>query len=522
MQTIKYLLGIDIGTSGAKAGIFGTDGNLVALSQIEYHFIQPRPGWSEIDPNEVWGKVVSVVNDCTAQLGDSKQHIAAVGLSVLGETAMPVNEHGHHIYPAIESMDKRGNAYQDYVAWFSETFGAEDIFKRTSYPLSMLPPAHKILWLKDNEPNLFAQIYKYVTFQDYAVWKLTGEPAIDYSMASRTMLFDVKKKEWIEHYLSRMGIGEEFFSPAVVASHPAGELSEGAAAQLDLPAGILVVPGAHDQSCAAIGVGVVREGIAGDGTGSVEAIVTATKEPITSTDMLARGQGSQCHVTDDLYLALGFHLSAGSLVRWYRDQLGQWEVEKGIELGQDPYDLITQAAQESQPGANGIVVLPHWSGAGTGRVPPLNPVSRGGLVGLTLGHTKADISRAIFEGITYEGRFIIESLESSGVEIKELVVTGGGAKSDFWLQLKADITGKRILLPKVTEASLLGAAVLAGVGSGIYQDVQSAVDRVFEATNSYEPDPKLAATYDRYFDVYKDLYGSLIDLSGRLANISAN
>jgi xylulokinase len=518
---VKYLLGIDIGTSGAKAGIFDLNGNLVSLSQQEYHFKHPRPGWSEIAPNDVWGKVVKVVNECTAQIGDSKQHITAVGLSVLGETAMPVNEHGQPVYPAIEALDKRGNAYEKYVAWFSETFGAEDIFKRTSYPLSMLPPAHKILWLRDNEPDIFAQIYKFITFQDFAVWKLTGKPAIDYSMASRTMLFDVKKKAWIADYLSKMGIDEEFFSPAVVASYPVGELSDDAAAQLDLPAGIVVVPGAHDQSCAAIGVGVVREGIAGDGTGSVEAIATATGVPITSSNMLARGLGSQCHITEDLYLALGFHLSAGSLVRWYRDQLGKWEVETGIKLGQDPYDLITAAAQESQPGANGVMVLPHWSGAGTGRVPALNPASRGGVFGLTLGHTKSDISRAIFEGITYEARFIIESLESSGIEIKELVVTGGGAKSEFWLQLKADITGKRILLPKVTEASLLGAAVLAGVGSGIYQNVESAVDRVFEATISYEPNPALVATYDQYFDVYKDLYDSVIDISGRLANISS-
>jgi xylulokinase len=521
MKSKAYLLGIDIGTGGAKAGLFDLDGNLISLHQLDYHFTHPKPGWSEISPLEVWEKVTQVVRGCVSRSGQDPREIAALGLSVLGETGLAVDEQGSPVYAAIESMDQRENAYKPYVEWFEKNIGAAEIFRRTSYPLNHLPPPHKILWLRDHEPQVFDRAAKYVTFQDFVVWRMTGRPVMDYSMASRTMLFDIQKKTWIGEYLSAMGISTDFLSPVQVASQVAGELGEEAAEELGLPAGILVVPGAHDQSCAALGVGVVREGVAGDGTGSVEAISTASRKPIQSEDMRARGIGSQCHVTSDLYLPLGFQLSAGSLVRWYRDQLSAWEQEEARRLGSDAYDLITGAASSSPPGANGLLVLPHWSGAGTGRIPALNPASRGSILGLTLAHTRADLSRAIFEGITLETRFIIESLESSGITIQELVVTGGGAKSPFWLQLKADITGKRIVVPEVTEASLLGAALLGGVGAGIYLDIEEAAGRACRARSFYEPGPDQYAAYGPVYAVYKDLYEALIGISSRLVQLAA-
>ncbi len=522
MTRRKYLLGVDLGTSGAKAGLFDEDGKLLSLAQEEYHFQHPKPGWSEIDPEEVWSKAVSVIKRCVAESGSNPEKIVAMGLSVLGETFLFADEHGDPVYPAVESMDGRDQAYQKYIDWFKETFGAEAIFERTSYPISSLPPAPKILWFRDHQPQVIERTAKFVTFQDFAVWRLTGSPAIDYSMASRTMLFDAVKKRWIPEYLQAMGISTDNFSLPYESSHVVGELGEKAAKQLGLKAGMLVVPGAHDQSCAALGVGVVREGIASDGTGSVEAIATATKIPITSADMMARGHGSQCHVRADLYLALGFHLAAGSLVRWYRDQLGQWEQELASKEGRDAYDLLTEAAAESSPGARGLLVFPHWSGAGTGRVPALNPHSHGAIVGMTLAHNKGDLNRAIFEGITFEARYILDSLESSGTPIKELVVTGGGAKSNFWLQLKADITGKRIIVPEVTEASLLGAALLAGVGAGVYTGLEDAVSRACRTVRTYEPRAEQMAIYDKIYPIYADLYGALIDVSTRLSHLAVS
>ncbi|MGD8752780.1 MAG: FGGY family carbohydrate kinase [Anaerolineales bacterium] len=521
MSKKKYSLGIDIGTSGAKAGIFDEEGELISIAQEEYHFQRPRPGWSEIDPEEVWRKVCFVIRQCVKESSLDVDKIVGVGLSVLGETFLFADEGGNPIHPAIESMDGRDHAYQKYILWLKENLGAEDIFRRTSYPISSLPPAPKILWFQEHKPEIIQRTSKIVTFQDFAIWRLTGTPAIDYSMASRTMLFDANEKAWIEEYLQQMGLSSERFSAPLESSQVVGQLSMDVANELGLTPGIPVVPGAHDQSCAALGVGIVREGIASDGTGSVEAIATVTKTPISTPDMMLRGHGSQCHVRKDLYLALGFHLSAGSLVRWYRDCLGQWERELAAKEGKDPYDLLTEVAERSPPGAKGLLVFPHWSGAGTGRKPALSPNSRGAIFGLTLAHEKSDISRAIFEGITFEARYIIESLESCGIPITDLVVTGGGAKSAFWLQLKADITGKRIVVPEVTEASLLGAALLAGAGAGLYSSLEEAVTRACRTVTTYEPQQETVAIYNKLFPIYRDLYDATIDISGRLTTFAA-
>jgi xylulokinase len=515
----RYLLSIDLGTSGTKVAIFGKDGNIVSMSKLDYRFKHVNIGWSELDPEEVWQKTASQVRWCVSQSNLNPRQIVALGLSVLGETSMPVDGEGNPVYPAIESIDKRDNAYESYVAFLQKRFGAEEIFKRTSYPLSYLTPVTKLLWLRDHRPSVFSRMRKLVTFQDFMIWRLTGSPAIDYSMASRTMLFDVTKKSWIDEYLELIGITRDFFSPAVESSQPVDTIREEAARQFGLYPSTLVIPGASDQSCAALGAGVLREGLAYNGTGSAEAIGIVTKTPITSTEMLRCGHGSQCYILPDLYLALGFHITAGNLIRWYHDQMFCRHKQETLTEEQNAYDVITKEADSSPPGARGLLLLPHWSGAGTGRIPALNPNSRGAILGLTLSHTVADLSRAIFEGINYETRLIIESLESLGVRIEELVVTGVGAKSPFWLQLKADICGRRVVVPWVTESSLFGAAILAGVGAGIYPSLEEAVDRLSRRRAVFEPDPAVESIYQSRFTIYRQLYDALIRLSEQMASL---
>ncbi|MBN1399898.1 MAG: hypothetical protein JXA74_03615 [Anaerolineae bacterium] len=514
------LVGLDLGSGGAKAAVFDRTGEIVALAQEEYAFDRPRPGISEIAAEDVWARACAVLRKVTGHVGLSAERIAGVGLSVIGETGLPLDEQGRPLARAIESMDTREAGYARYVGWWQERFGAEAIFARTSYPLNALATAIKILWWKENCPDLYRRAVRFATFQDYAVWQLCGRPAIDYSMASRTMLFDVARKRWIPEYLDVLGLEASRFSSPVEGATLVGLVTAAASALTGLPEGTPVVPGAHDQACAALGVGVVRPGVAADGTGSVEAIVVPTREPITSPEMLAVGHGSQCHVRGDLYLAIGFHLAAGSLVRWYRDQLGESEQQRAAASGEDAYDLLTAAASGSPPGANGLLVLPHISGGGTGRSPALNAVSRGVLIGLHIGHTKADLTRAVFEGVTYEARHIIASMEQGGIPISELVVTGGGARSPFWLQLKADITQRRVVVPAVTEASLLGAAMLAGLGAGVYGDLEEAAAACCRVRATYEPNVALRDTYDGLFAVYEDLYPAVIGLNGRLAALA--
>jgi xylulokinase len=510
--SLRYLVGLDLGTSGAKAGFFEPDGTLVSLWQEEYRFETPRPLWSEIEPQVVWEKACICLQRARKQADIAPSEVAAVGLSVIGETVMAVDPDNAPVYPAIESMDARDGGYQSAIDEWQSALGAERIFEITSYPLSALPSANKILWLRGERPEVFERAARFVTFQDYTLHRLSGEFAIDYSMASRTMLFDVARKRWSPQLLSVIGLSADRLSAACPASTVVGWTTAEAAEATGLRSGVPVVAGAHDQACASLGVGIVGEGIAMDGTGSVEAVVVPASQPVTDPAMLRLGQGSQCHVRGDVYLVIGFHLAAGSLVRWYRDELALAEQARAVDEGQDVYDLITEQAAQSPPGANGVLVLPHFRGSGTGVTPPLNPLSKGVIVGLTLSHSRRDLARAIFEGITLETRLILDSMENSGISIDELRVTGGGAKSPFWLQVKADITQKRIVVPDVTEASLLGAAMLAGVGEGTYTSLEDAVSQVVRLGRTYIPNEDTAQVYDEQFRVYRKIYPSMLDI----------
>jgi len=519
MEESTYFIGLDIGTSGVKAVLFSPTGKLICSSQDEYRFKNPKPGWSELDPEEVWAKTVRVVRDCVVQSTVNPKNIKALGLSVLGETCMPLDENGSPLYPAIDSQDKRENGYQKYLDWFRQRFGEDVIYRRTSLPVAFIAPALRLMWLQEHHPDIFKQTKKFVTFQDFALWRLTGKPAIDYSMASRTLLLDAVEKTWIQEYLDEMNVPKDMLSEPCLPTKVIGSLRAEMTKDLGLPADLLVVAGAHDQSCSALGIGGIAEGVASDGTGSVEAIGTPTLEPFTDPELQRLGFSSECHLTNDLYLALGYHLTAGSLVRWYRDHLGKFEKEWAEKKNTDAYDLITQSAQNSPPGSNGVLVMPHWSGAGTGHFPLLNPASRGAILGLTLAHEKSDLDRAVFEGITFEARLIVETFQQAGIPIEKFIVTGGGAKSPFWLQLKADIIGKPMGVPETTEASAMGAAMLAAVGSGYYSGFEEAVSRFCRTKAVFEPVADNEEKYNRIFPIYRDLYDAVIDINTRLSGL---
>jgi xylulokinase len=336
------------------------------------------------------------------------------------------------------------------------------------------------------------------------------------------MAFDIVEKRWLKEFLDPLGIPAGFFSEAVPSSKVAGFLKEDAASQLGLPADLPVVTGAHDQCCSAIGMGIMDSDLAGDGTGSMEALLRMTGNPSLSIAAGEKGISCQCHAISGKYLLLSFQLTAGSLIRWYRDQLGGLEKLAAAQSDADAYDIITGGAAKSSPGAGGLLLLPHFLGSGTGRVPPLDARSRGALLGLSLTHTRQDIARAMFEGITYETRFLLEGLEEGGERIDALVVTGGAAKSPFWLQLKADITGKRILVPQITEASCLGAAVLAGIGTGLYCSWDEAITKACHIRETNVPDSKARSIYDRQYSIYKGIYCTLLSLHSQLVDASLN
>jgi xylulokinase len=513
---MSYVIGLDIGTSGCKAGVVNEQGDVLSLGYREYAFTGPEPWQMECDANDLWNFCAEAVKECISKSDVKPEEIKAIGLSVLGEVCFPVDKDANPMLPGIHALDSRANYYQKYVDWWVEKFGYLKAFQITSYPLSYLPSAMKIMWVRDNHPDIFDRTFKYCTVQDFVVWKLAGEPHIDYAMASRTFLLDVTKHEWAKEFLTELDLDQSLLAPLHDSTDVVGEVTRDAAKLTGLAEGTKVIVGGSDQPIVGLAVGAIRDGVVMDGAGSSEAIATSSRSPIISEEMMQLGEGSQCHIRKDLWLPIGFHVTCGHLIKWTRNQLGQLEMSQEEASGDDAYDLITSEAAKSKPGANGLFVLPHWLGSGTGYNPPLNPDSRGTILGMTIANTKADIYRAIFEAVCYEVRVILESFENAGIPITELKVSGGGAKSPFWLQLKADITNKLIKVPGTTEASLLGAAMLAATGIGIYSSLEDAVDVVCKDISEYEPNKELADLYDARFEVYKDLYHSLLPLNARI------
>jgi len=517
---MSYVIGLDIGTSGCKAGVVNEKGKILGLGYREYAFTGSEPWQMELEANSLWTLCADALKECVEKANVDSSEIKALALSVLGEVCFPVDREGNPMLPGFHALDSRANYYKKYVDWWVEKFGYLKVFQTTSYPLSYLPSAMKIMWVRDNHPEIFEKTYKYCTVQDFVVWKLTGEPHMDYAMASRTLLLDVTKHEWAEEFLKELDLDPDLLSPLHDSTEIVGEVTKKASEITGLAAGTKVVVGGSDQPIVGLAVGAIREGVVMDGAGSSEAIATSSTKPITSEEMMKLGEGSQCHIRKDLWLPIGFHVTCGHLVKWLRNTLGQLEMRLEEETGKNAYDLITGEAAKSKPGAGGVFVLPHWLGSGTGYEPPLNPDSRGTIMGMTIATSKADIFRAVFEGICYEVRMILESFESVGIPITELKVSGGGAKSPFWLQTKADITQKICRVPGTTEASLLGAAMLAATGVGIYKDLEEAVGIISKDIATYEPNEELSGFYDERFGLYKDLYHNLLPLNSRIRALS--
>jgi xylulokinase len=518
---MSYVIGLDIGTSGCKAGVVNEKGEILGLGYREYAFTGTEAWQMECDASKLWKLCAEAVKECIQKSGIKPKDIKAIALSVLGEVCFPVDKQGTPMLPGIHALDSRANYYKKYVDWWIDKFGFLKVFQTTSYPLSYLPSAMKIMWVRDNHPDIFERTHKYCTVQDFVIWKLTGEPHMDYAIASRTLLLDVTKHDWAGEFLKEMDLDESLLSPLHDSTEIVGEVIKEAAAITGLAEGTKVIVGGSDQPIVGLAVGAIRQGVVMDGAGSSEAIATSSTHPITSEDMMKLGEGSQCHIRKDLWLPIGFHVTCGHLVKWTRNQLGQLEMQQEEKTGKDAYDQITAEAAKSKPGAGGLFVLPHWLGSGTGYHPPLNPDSRGTILGMTIANTKADIYRAIFEGICFEVRVILESFEKASIPISELKVSGGGAKSPFWLQLKADITQKVCKVPGTTEASLLGAAMLAATGVGIYNSLEEAVNVVCKDIATYEPNSELVKFYNDRFEVYKNLYDDLLPVNARIRSLNS-
>ncbi|MCD6444137.1 hypothetical protein J7L70_03940 [Candidatus Bathyarchaeota archaeon] len=495
-----YLLGLDIGTTGCKAVLFSEDGGLVSQSYREYPLYHPRPSWSEEEPEDVWRGVVEALREVIARAGVNPKDVAALSVSAQGEAFTPVDRELNPLYRCVTTWDDRAVEEHEYIL---KRMNKTQLFELTGHPSSPVYTLFKLLWFKRRKPELYERSWKFLLWEDYVNMRLCGVPAIDYSLACRTMMFDIEKLRWSTEIIDLADLDVDKLPEPRPSGTVVGEVSRKASEETGLAEGTLVVTGGHDQACGALGVGAIDSGPAYVSTGTVESIVVASDKPLIDPRTLSMGYASYCHVVPSRYLTLGVNPAAGVLLRWFRDKFGREYVEEATSKGVSAYDVMVEAASKVPIGSLGLLVSPYFMGAGT---PNWDTYARGLIIGLTIAHGKPELVRAILEGITYELRLNVEALESLGVKVDELRTVGGGARSSFWLQLKADVTGKRVVVPEITEASSAGAAMLAGLGAGIYKSLDDALRRFYREARMCKPRADVKQSYDRFYQVYVKLY----------------
>jgi len=498
------LMGLDVGSTGVKAVVFDEEGKVRGSTYQEYGELYPQPSWIELRPDEVWAATQRVIREAAAEAGGG---VRSLSISALGETFTPISRDGQFLHNSIVSPDNR--AVKQAESW-RESLGAQRVFEITGMPLHPSFTLNKIMWLRDEMPQVHADTWKYLLWPDVILFKLGFEPRIDWSLAGRTMAFDVVNKRWSQEMLEAAGIEVELFADPIQPGEVVGELSARAAESVGLEAGCLMVAGGHDQPMNALGAGVVGQDMAVDGMGTVECITVAFDAPVLTPAMLEHNYCCYPHVVGGLYATIAFNYASGSVLRWFRDNFGQAELAQAKREGRDVYEVILADLPE---GPTGLLWIPYFAGSGT---PYLDPHAKGAIVGLTLACDRKSFIKALIEGTCYELNLNITALAQAGVAIERLRVTGGGSRSDTWLQIKADITGKEVVTLNVSEAGCLAGAMLGGVALGVWHSVAEAVGALVHEGKSFEPRSGEHQKYQPLYEAYQDAWPALRDVMHRI------
>ncbi|HEY0866085.1 MAG TPA: xylulokinase [Fimbriimonas sp.] len=470
------LLGIDIGTSGCKALLIDENGRILRQASAEYPLSIPQPLWSEQNPEDWWNGVLACIREIGEQSPD------AIGLSGQMHGAVFLDEHDRVIRPAILWNDQRT---AEECREIDREVGPELVKGITCNPPMTGFQAPKLLWLRNHEPENYQQVRSLLLPKDYIRFRLSGEKKAEVSDASGTGLYDVPNRRWSAEMMAALEIDHRLF-PETFESDEATSVTQGVPGLRD---GIPIVGGGGDQAAGAVGTGAVQQGIISVSLGTSGVVFTSLDQPEYDRSGAAH---TFCHA-NRAWHAMGVVLACGGAVRWYRDTLG------------GDYDTITREAEEAPAGADGLTFLPYLTGE---RSPHADPYARASFMGLTLGHGRAQLSRAVFEGMSFALLDSMNLLLRLGATSEEIRVTGGGAKNGFWVQMLADMFGKPCATLEADEGPAFGAAILAGVGSGVWPDVSTACTGLVRVKQRFEPK---GIDYSAAYARYRALYGAVRD-----------
>ena len=510
---MDYLAGIDLGSTSLKCVIYDLGGNVVASGTRPTERYNPNPAhpeWTVWEPEQIWGGTAAAMREAVAKLDDPRR-IKAVAVTGMGMDGVPIDEQGNWLYPFISWHDPRTEAQ---LEWWEKNIGAEKSFRIGGNTLWRFNTALRLLWMAEHEPGILDRTDKWLLIEDFLNFMLCGRRATDYTMASCTLLFDQHKRDWSEEILSQTGIKRELLCDAYPSGTPLGEVTKEASEATGLPVGTPVVLGGHDYLCGALPVGAFSPGVVLDVTGTCEIVLTTIPEPVLTPDVQRLGVTVETHVARDTYAVWGGAVAA-DMLEWDRKEYGfDAQHQAKNEGGRVGWDDLMEEASASPAGARGVMFLPHMSAAGC---PVVDTRSLGAFLGLSNFVQRGDMLRAIIEGLDYQVLDIVAALRSSlAIDPDRLVAVGGATRNQFWMQNKADVIGLPIEVPEVEEATPLGAAILAGIGVGLYRNEQDAFERVYKPGKTYQPDTQLAPKYTEWYQIYKQLYPALKPVNHQL------
>ncbi|MHA1379812.1 MAG: xylulokinase [Candidatus Helarchaeota archaeon] len=486
---------IDAGTTGLRTMIFDVKGNELGRAYKEYKSFFPKPAWVEQDANDWWDAVCRTAKSILKKINTS--HIIGISVTNQRETIVPVDEAGNPLRKALVWQDRRTISECDYI---KNAIGDDEIYNITGLTIDPYFSSSKILHIKQTQPEIFSKIYKFLLVHDFIEMRLGNTFITDWSNASRTMLFDIEKHDWSKKICNELEIPTEMMPQPYPSGEIIGEVTKKAANETGFNEGTPIISGGGDQQVGALGLGVVKSGQVSCTTGTGTFMLAFLDKPLRDSKKKLL---CSCHVIPNTWVMEASIFTTGSVYRWFRDQFSLHEKELAKKQNRDPYEFLNEEAAKSPVGAKGLILLPHFAGAGA---PHWNPYSRGIIAGLALGHSRNDIIRAIMEGICFEIRKNIDIMRELNIDVNEVRITGGMTRCSLFNQIQADIYGVPVLRSKTEEATALGAAMLVLKGSKIYKNYEEIANNIVNISEKKNYNKKNHQKYTNIFRISKKIY----------------
>ncbi|MDI3472891.1 MAG: xylulokinase [Thermotogaceae bacterium] len=505
-----YVIGIDLGTSGVKALLISENGDIVSRAFEEYPLYTPFPGWSEQKPEEWWEAVKKVIKVVSASV--RPEEIVAISFSGQMHGAVFLDKDGEVIRPAILWNDTR--TFNER-AWITQKAGGEsNLIQMVGNPPLEGFTLPKIIWLRNNEPENFSKLHKVLLPKDYIVYKLTGRMVSEVSDAAGTAIYDVKNRKWSEELAKILELDISIFPEVIESFDVAGKVSKKMADEIGLSPNTLVIPGGADNACGAVGNGIIKEGLFLGSVGTSGVVLSPTSQP--KFDPEGRIHFFN-HSVPNMWYNMGVILSAGFSLSWFKNNFAKLEGMVQEISGISAYEIINAEVEKVPIGSEALIFLPYLNGE---RTPHKDAKVRGAFIGISARHTKAHFARAVMEGVTYALRDSLEIMKSLGILPVEVRITGGGAKSKVWQQIMADIFKVEVKTIQVDEGPAFGAAIIAAVGSKLFNSFDEAAEKFVKLGKTIEPIEKNSRIYDELYEIFRSLYPALKDKYEKLFNIA--